>query len=582
MLSRRDFLIASAAATAYPALGSQQPPIQATRSAGGMVCSDSEIASKIGAEVLRQGGNAVDAGIAVAFALAVTLPAAGNIGGGGFMVIRMADGETATIDYREMAPAAAHRNVYLGSAGNLIKDSSIVGYRAAGVPGTVAGMSLAREKFGTRPWRELVMPAVALAEEGFAVPRGLAGSLRGARGLLGRFPESARIFLRSNVIRSDNVINNDNGFYQVGETFRQPELGATLRRIAEQGPREFYEGKTAELIAADMKANDGLMTLDDLRGYKPKMRQPLVGKYRGHELITMPPPSSGGVAMLQMLQMLEHWDIGSLAKDGPDKYHLVVEAMRRAFADRSKWMGDPDFVDVPVKGLLEKAYCDALAKSIRMDVATPSASIQPGKPSNAKEPMETTHFSVVDAAGNTVSNTYTINGGYGCGATVKGAGFLLNNEMDDFAAKPGTPNLFGLIQGENNAVAPRKRPLSSMTPTIIAKDGKLRFVIGSPGGPTIINTVMQTAINLIDHRMDLQSAVSYTRVHQQWLPDEINHEPGGLPQATIEKLKAMGHTFAQRPGILGSMQAIALNGAGELVGANEPRSTDGRAVGVKG
>jgi gamma-glutamyltranspeptidase/glutathione hydrolase len=531
-----------------------------------MVVCASGLASEVGAAVLKRGGNAVDAAVAVGLALAVTWPAAGNLGGGGFMVIRLANGRATAIDYREVAPAAAHRSMYLDEAGKPVPGASLVGYRAAGVPGTVAGLSLALEKYGTMKWRDVVEPARRLAADGFPVTPALARDLRRSR-LLDQFPESRRIFLR------------DRRPYEAGEILRQPDLAQTLQRIGEKGAREFYQGRTAALVAADMEANGGLITLRDLKRYRAVERRPLRGAYRGVQLVTMPPPSSGGVALLEILHLLERQDLRSLGPASPQKHHLVIEAMRRAFADRAEFMGDPDFVRVPVAGLISPRYADEVRKSIDPARATPSAQVGHGRPW-PYESAETTHYSIVDAAGNAVANTYTLNGAYGCGATVRGAGFLLNNEMDDFAARPGSPNGYGLVQGEANAIAPRKRPLSSMAPTILLRSGRLYGALGSPGGPTIISTLLQVILNLVDHDMDLQSALDAPRIHHQWLPDVVEFEPGGLGPAVMEDLKARGHRLAGRPLAIGDVAAVMVDPAsGDRLAGVDPRSPDAAAAG---
>jgi gamma-glutamyltranspeptidase / glutathione hydrolase len=541
-------------------------PVRARRS---MVASASGPASDVGAEVMRGGGNAVDAAVAVGLALAVTFPSAGNLGGGGFMVLRMADGRATAIDFREMAPARASRDMYVGPDGKLIPEASLVGYRAPGVPGTVAGLSLALERYGTRKWADVVAPARKLAQEGFVVTHAVSQSLRRAE-VLSRFPESRRIFQR------------DGRPFEEGERFKQPDLAATLLRIQQRGPREFYEGKTADLLAADMQANGGLITREDLRAYRAVERKPVRGTYRGHELITMPPPSSGGIALLEMLNILEHVDTAALRGLGYNssaRYHLLIETMRRAFADRAEFLGDPDFVKVPVTGLTSKAYAAGLFRAIDRSRATPSTAVKHGEPAPHESP-ETTHYSVVDEAGNAVAVTYTLNTSYGSGVTVRGAGFLLNNEMDDFAAKPGEPNVFGLIQGERNAIAPRKRPLSSMTPTLVLKDGKLLFAIGSPGGPTIINTVLQVVSNVVDHQMNLMQAIAAPRIHHQWLPDVVRHEPLGLSRDVLEALRARGHRLTDQPSYIGDAQGVMIEpGTGTRLGASDPRNPDGRSAG---
>ena len=542
------------------------------RARHGMVASSSKIASEVGVDILKRGGNAVDAAIAVAFAEAVTHPAAGNIGGGGFMMIKMRNGKTTAIDYREMGPAAATRNVYLDSNGNLIKGegSSTVGYRAAGVPGTVRGMELAFKKYGSGKltWAQLTEPARCLAAEGFPLSHSYAQSLRNSSDLLGLYEDSKRIFL------------NNGKFYNDGDLLRQPELAATFARLQKYGPNEFYEGQTARLIAADMKRHNGLMTLADLKNYVAKEREPLRSTYRGYEVISMPPPSSGGAVLIEMLNILEGYDLKPLGWSSSERYHLMTEAMRRAFADRAAFMGDTDFVKVPVAGMIDKKYAAELRASIEMDRASTSAQVRAGKPPGY-ESEDTTHFTVVDKDGNAVANTYTLNLGYGSGVTAKGTGVLLNNEMDDFAAKPGTPNAFGLIQGENNAVAAGKRPLSAMTPTfVLRKDGSLWFAVGSPGGPTIINTVLQVITNIVDYDMNIQQAIDAPRIHHQWLPDELVYEPFGLSADTKRAMESRGHKLVTRPRYMGDAEGIMIEATtGVRLGASDPRGSDSAAVG---
>lgn len=545
------------------------------RAEHGMVASTSRIASRIGADVLKRGGNAVDAAIAVAFALAVVYPQAGNLGGGGFMMIRLRDGRTTAIDYREMAPSRATRNVYLDEEGALIKGegSSTLGYRAAGVPGTVRGMELALKKYGSGriSWSELIEPARRLAANGFPVSFNFARSLRESSDTLGKYDESRRIFL------------NDGKFFKEGDVLRQPELAATLLRLKLRGPREFYEGETARLIAQDMKRHNGLMTLEDLRGYVAKERQPVRGSYRGFEIISMPPPSSGGVILLEMLNILEDYDLKSMEWASSHTTHVLIETMRRAFADRAEYMGDPDFVRVPVQGLIDKAYAKRIRDTIDPNRATPSVEVRAGQPAGY-ESSETTHFTVVDREGNAVANTYTLNESYGSKATAKGTGILLNNEMDDFAAKPGVPNTYGLIQGERNAVAPGKRPLSAMTPTfVLRRDGSLWFAVGSPGGPRIINAVFQIIVNVIDFGMNIQQAIDAPRIHQQWLPDEVVYEPFGLSYDTLHTLEGMGHKFklttekeskvGSQLRFMGDAQGVMIEeGTGMRLGASDSRN----------
>lgn len=521
-----------------------------------MVVTRETHATDIGNAVLASGGNAVDAAVAVAFALAVAHPSAGNLGGGGFMLIRLANGKATFIDFRERAPASASRNMYIGPDGEPTQDS-IIGYRASGIPGTVAGMEYAHKKYGHKKWSELVTPAVDLARKGFPVSWGLAQSLQSDSTVskLSRFPASKRIFLR------------DERSYEFGDTFVQPELAKTLARIRSRGAKDFYQGETARLLAADMQSHGGTITLEDLHGYKVIEREPLTGTYRGYGVITSPPPSSGGVGILQMMGMLEGTDYEKTGAGSARTLHFEAEAMRRYFADRSEYMGDPAFYPVPVTRLLDPKYIAIRRASIDPEHATPSDQILPGK-LDINEATETTHFSIVDRDGNAVSMTYTLNGSFGSGVTAEGLGFLLNNEMDDFAPKPGSKNMFGLIQGEADAIAPRKTPLSSMTPTILTKDGKLFMVVGSPGGPTIINTVLQTILNVIDFHMNAQEAVDQPRIHHQWMPDEIRLERGISPD-TIGILRSMGHKVVET-GSIGEL-AVILSRNGWLEGAPDGR-----------
>jgi len=541
------------------------------RGKNAMVASQHELASRIGVEVLRKGGNAVDAAIAVGIALAVVYPEAGNLGGGGFMLIRFKDGGTTSIDYREMAPKAANRDIFVDAKGELIRGEggSTVGYRASGVPGTLAGFEMAFKKYGSGKvkWNDLIDPSVKLAQEGYILTDRLAKLLYGYREWLAKYPDSNRIFLR------------DGKYYQEGENFTQPELAETLKRISKDGAKEFYTGKTAQLIADDMKANNGLITLEDLKNYVAKERVPLKGTYRGHEIITMPPPSSGGIVMLQVLNMLEGYDVRGMGSGSSAKFHVLAEAMRRSFADRAEYMADPDFADVPVARLIDKKYAEERRASINLEKASASKDVKFGDFPTASEGTETTHFTVVDADGNVVSNTYTINDLYGSRVTIKGTGVLMNDEMDDFAARPGRPNLFGLVQGERNKVEGGKRPLSSMTPTIVmTKDGKPWFALGARGGPRIISAVMQSVINVIDHDMDIQKAIDAPRIHMQWLPDELGYEQFGMSPDTMKILTSYGHKFAQRPGNIASATGIMIDKDGVRLGAIDSRS-DGVAVG---
>jgi gamma-glutamyltranspeptidase/glutathione hydrolase len=554
-----------------PLLAASREPVRARH---GMVASTSGIASQIGVDVMKKGGNAVDAAVAVGLALAVTWPWAGNLGGGGFMLVRTADGKAEAIDYRERAPLAATRDMYLDAKGNVVPKLSTDGYLASGVPGTVAGFMLAHRRHGKLPWAALVEPARKLAAEGFIVNYQLAKNLREQVVIdkLKPFTESRRIYQR------------DGRFYEMGETFVQPELAATLKRIRDN-PRDFYEGETARLIAADMKANGGIITLEDLRTYEATLRTPLRSTYRGHEILTMPPPSSGGIALIEMLNMLEPYDLKSMGWHSAKYTHTLVETMRRAFADRAQHLGDADFVKVPVSALTSRPFADERRRSIDPNRASTSRSVGAGDPA-PYESTETTHYSIIDADGNIVSNTYTLNDGYGSGVTIRGTGMLMNDEMDDFTARVGVPNDFDLIQGEANAIVPKKRPLSSMTPTIVLKDGKPLFAIGSPGGPTIISTVLQVILNVVDFGQNIQRAIDAPRIHHQWLPDHIYWEEFGLSPDTREKLEHMGHVFRNLPGMnrttpgeLGDAQAVMIDPVnGMRLGAADPRR-GGEAVG---
>jgi len=537
-------------AAALPAWAAQ--PVHARHA---MVVTVEPHATDVGVAVLQSGGNAVDAAVAVGFTLAVTHPSAGNIGGGGFLLVRFADGRSTFIDFRERAPEAATPTMYLDASGKPTQDSEI-GYRAAGVPGTVRGFEYASKKYGRKPWAELVEPALELAEKGYPVSYDSARSLRDHAGLLGRFPESKRIFLR------------DGKPYEAGETLVQPALARTLRRIRDQGARDFYEGETARLLAADVQRHGGLITAADLKDYTAVERQPLKGGYRGYDILTAPPPSSGGIGILQMLGVLEGSGYEKSGAGSAAELHFLAETMRRFFADRAALLGDADFVKVPLSGLLDKAYIKRLRDSIDPERATPSSAIHEDIGLTA-ESSQTTHYSIVDAEGNAAAVTYTLNGGYGDGVTVPGLGFLLNNEMDDFAAKPGEANLYGLVQSKANGIEPRKRPLSSMTPTIVTRDGKLFLVLGTPGGPTIINSVLQVVLDVVDFGMNVQDAVNFPRIHHQWLPDQLVIERGVSPD-TIALLKARGHRIRMVNGI-GEVAAIEVRD-GWLDGAPDPRS----------
>ena len=527
-----------------------------------MVTSTSVIASRVGLDVLHRGGNAIDAAVAVGLALAVTWPVAGNLGGGGFLLIRRADGKAEVIDFRETAPLAATRDMYLDGKGTPIVEMSTIGYRAVGVPGTVAGLALAQSRHGKLTWADVVRPARALAEEGFVLEAQGALMIASQQAQLAKFPDSARVFLPAGKPP------------RAGDRLVQKDLAATLARLEKDGPRDFYEGETARRIVSDMIANHGLVTAEDLRSYQPAVRAPLVGSYRGYEVITTPPPSSGGAILLEMLNMLDGFPVATTAQGSADAVHLLVEVMRRAFADRAAHMGDTDFVKVPVNGLIDKAYAASLARTIDRARATPSSSIHAGTPPPAKESHDTTHFNVVDKDGNAVSCTYTLNGRFGSGAVAAGTGVVLNNEMDDFTSKPGAPNMYGLMQGEANAIAPRKRPLSAMTPTMLVKDKKLVLTLGTPGGPTIITSVLQVIVNLIDFGMNLQQAIDAPRFHHQWMPDAIMTEPFGLNRDTRALLEQRGHTIMTRPPApmyMGDVNAILVAPDGARLGACDPR-----------
>ena len=531
---------------------------KATTGARAMVVSGHPLASEVGIEILKQGGNAIDAAVAVGFALEVVLPEAGNIGGGGFIVYRDTTGRVRALDYRETAPAGASRDMYLDSAGH-VTEQSLTGHLASGVPGSVAGMYEAWKKYGRRPWATLVAPAIHLAE-GHMLDGVRSRDLEADADRLRLFPASARQFLV------------DGHAPPAGTMFRQPDLARTLRLIADSGPDVFYRGQIADSIAAEMQRGHGLITKNDLAGYRAKWRTPIQVTYRGYTIYSMPPASSGGVTMGEILNILEGYD--TLPPFGSAGYvHLETEAMRRAFMDRNHWLGDPDFVSMPLNRLLSKSYAAQLRAEIDPHKATPTPPFAAG----GNEPLETTHYSVVDADGNAASVTTTLNGGFGSAVTVQGAGFLLNNEMDDFAAAPGQPNMYGLVQGEANAIAPKKRMLSAMTPSIVLdRSGKLFMVVGTPGGPTIITSVFQVIVNVVDFKMSLADAVGAPRIHHQALPDIIGYERNGLLPAVVDSLKAMGHEVRMRGGYSGDIAAIQRVG-NQWVGVPDPRRGGGAA-----
>jgi gamma-glutamyltranspeptidase/glutathione hydrolase len=532
----------------------------------GIVGSTEAHASAAGLEVLRAGGNAIDAAVAVGFALAVTHPEAGNLGGGGFMVIRLAGGRATTIDYRELAPASATRDMFLDEQGNAVAERSRMGPLAAGVPGSVAGLLHAQKTYGRLPLAKVMAPAIALAHDGFDVSREMAASFQSASAKLSKFPSSVAVFFGS-----------DGTPPAEGERLVQPDLAQTLTLIAHGGTDAFYRGPIADLIAREMEKSGGLISRTDLAAYAPKERAPVTGTFRGYGIVSMPPPSSGGVALVELLNILEGFPLATYGQNASRTMHLMVEAERRVYADRSEWLGDPEFFQVPLPGLLSKAYAAALRDGISETRATPSSAIQAGQP-RQYEHSETTHYSVVDADGNAVSTTTTLNGAYGNGQVVSGAGFLLNNEMDDFSAKPGSPNMFGLLGGEANAIAPGKRMLSSMTPTIVTKDGRTVLVLGSPGGGRIITTVLQVLLNVLEFGMDVQEAVDAPRFHHQWYPDSVMIEKQGFSADVVTALSALGHRV-DVVSDMGDVHAIQIDPAtGLRLGASDPRS-DGVTLG---
>ena len=532
---------------------------------GGMVVSQERRASEVGAEILAAGGNAVDAAVATGFALAVTLPQAGNLGGGGFMMIYLAEeNRTLALDYREMAPAAAHRDMFLDADGNADPNRSRYSGLASGVPGTVAGLVHAQRQYGELSLEEVMAPAIRLAEQGFRIPYPLAWSLQRAAPRLSRHPATARYFFRE-----------DGSRYREGDLWRQPDLAATLKRIAATAGEDFYRGETARLIAAEMEKVGGAITLADLEGYRAVEREPVMGEYREYKVASMPPPSSGGVHLVEMLNMLEGWNLGDFGHNSAEYIHRLVETMRRAYADRSEYLGDPDFVQVPLKKLTDKAYAARLRKGINVSKASASRDIAPGL-GEYKESPQTTHFSTWDKAGNVVSNTYTLNFSYGNGIAVTGAGFLMNNEMDDFSAKPGVPNAYGLVGNEANAVAPGKRPLSSMTPTLVFREGLPVLATGSPGGSRIITSVLQVVLNTVDFGMNVAEATAAPRIHHQWLPDTVYAEQG-ISDDTLSALEAMGHDIDALPLTIGKTQSISREGD-IFMGSTDYRWPGGGAV----
>lgn len=542
-----------------------QLPERGTIAKNGMVVSAHPIASQIGVDIMKKGGNAFDAAVAVQFALAVVYPRAGNIGGGGFAVIRTKDGNIDALDFREKAPLKANRDMFLDENGDVIKGKSLEGHWAAGVPGSVDGMVELHKKYGSLPFKDLVAPSVEVAKAGVVLTKSTAFQLN-------RFRDK---FLEIN-LDTPYVVKADK--WKVGDRIMHKDLAGTLALIRDQGRDGFYKGQTAELILKEMARGAGLITQDDLDKYKSVWRTPVVGDYKNYRVISMPPPSSGGVALIQLMKGIEPFDLKSYGHNSAEAIHAMTEVERRVYADRATHLGDPDFYEVPQKMLLDPAYIKERMSTIEMDAKTSSTAIKEGEV-EVIESVETTHFSIVDKDGNAVSITTTINGYFGCKVLVNGAGFFLNNEMDDFSAKPGIPNQFGLVGAEANAIAPEKRMLSSMTPTILEKDGNLHLVVGSPGGSTIITSVYQTILNVIEHEMPVQEAVNAKRTHHQWLPDMIVHEPNMFDSTIINQLKGLGHTFHQEKA-LGKIEAIHVLPDGSYEGAPDyTRGIDDAAVG---
>ncbi|HCU0242402.1 TPA: gamma-glutamyltransferase [Morganella morganii] len=561
----------------------------AAEARNGMVVSSQHLASQAGADILKAGGNAVDAAVAVGYAQAVVNPCCGNIGGGGFMTLHLADGKNIFINFRETAPASASADMYLDKDGNLIKDASLYGYLAAGVPGTVKGLDYALEKYGTMKREQVMAPAIKLARDGFILTRADTDVLDTTTARFKQDPEAARIFLKP-----------DGSAFQPGDRLIQSDLANTLERIAKEGPPAFYEGEIPQIVEKASQAGGGKLTAKDFADYTISEVAPVTCTYRGYEFISAPPPSSGGVTICQTLNILEGYDLKAMGFNSADYIHTLTEAMRHSYMDRNTFLGDPAFVKNPTEKLTSKAYAEELRKEIIPGKATPSAQVQPG--TGPHEKPETTHYSVVDNKGNAVSTTYTINGRFGAVVIPPGTGFFLNDEMDDFTTKIGEKNMYGLVQGERNAIAPGKRPLSSMSPTIVTKDGKIFLVLGSPGGSRIISITLQTALNIIDHGMAPQEAVNAPRIHHQWLPDEVYYEQRGVSKDSLNLLDKMGYKMVeQTPWGAAELIMVGLPGAarvsadssgndaavsgkvreGYLYGANDVRRPAGEAAGVE-
>jgi gamma-glutamyltranspeptidase/glutathione hydrolase len=535
------------------------------RGNNGVVSSSSKIASEVGIDIMKKGGNAVDAAVATAFAMAVTWPSAGNIGGGGFLIYHGADGEATAFDFREKAPLAATKTMYLDEDGNIRDNSNHASILATGVPGTVAGLALAHQRFGSLKWEVLLQPAIDLARDGMPISWGLSDSFKRLNNYWEMYPSSAKVFRKE-----------DGSYYEPGDTWKQPDLAATLERIQANGKDGFYKGKTAQMIADYMASNGGIITLEDLRRYEAKEREPIRGTYRGYEIVSMPLPSSGGIGLVQMLNILEGFDLKSIGHNSALYLHLLTESMRRAYADRANFLGDTDFnEDVPVAVLTSKEHAEKQRATISLDAASES---DPARFARIYESDETTHFSVVDRKGNMVSLTYTLENGYGNKMVVEGAGFLLNNEMGDFNAQPGVTNTRGTIGTEANQIRPEQRMLSSMTPAVVAKDGVPLFATGSPGGRTIINTTLQTILNVIDHDMNIARAIDAPRIHHQWLPDTTRVESYGFSPDTLRLYEQKGHTIRETNSIGTAMGVFRDPETGVLSGGADPRAEDGGAV----